>query len=77
MKNAKSSILIAAAAAFLAATAANAEPVKIGMITTLSGGGACPLIWAMMLTPRSLHDSASAPPVGLSHAPVRYSPMPF
>ena len=31
---------IAAAAALLAAGAAQAEPVKVGMITTLSGGGA-------------------------------------
>ncbi len=40
MKHMKTSFAVAALAAILGAGAASAEPVKIGMITTLSGGGA-------------------------------------
>ena len=43
----------------------------------LSGGGACPLICAMIVTALPLHDRLSAPPVGESHCPVRYSLTPF
>ncbi len=40
MKPMKTSFAVAALAAIMAAPSASAEPVKIGMITTLSGGGA-------------------------------------
>jgi branched-chain amino acid transport system substrate-binding protein len=40
MQSVKTSLSVAAAAVFLAISAASAEPLKVGMITTLSGGGA-------------------------------------
>ncbi|MFH1804676.1 MAG: ABC transporter substrate-binding protein [Pseudomonadota bacterium] len=40
MKGNKATIAAVAIAALMSATAAQAEPVKVGMITTLSGGGA-------------------------------------